>query len=193
VTKSLAFLAAASLAVVPAAALAGSPLPESKPDAKSHANRAKTYKAKLKAVGADAAYFKKKVGRAQLVDGKKNNKVSIHVRGLTPGATYLWHVHQAKKAGDPCAEPTTVGNPAPYPAFNYKAVKANAAGNFNRTLKSTTFPLPPAQDTGQVFYVNVHLADGTVIACGVLKGSRKAASGPAKRKGGKGGHPGGTP
>jgi hypothetical protein len=183
VIKPLAILAAASLALVPAAA-AAKPKPKSK---------TKTYKATLKAVGADAAYFTKKVGKAQLVDGKKkNNKVSIHVRGLTPGATYLWHVHQADEAGDPCAEGSTAGNPAPYPAFAYTPVVANAAGNFNQTLKSKTFPLPPAQDTGRVYYVNVHLADGTVIACGGLKGSRKAASGPAKKpagKGGKGGKP----
>ena len=185
VTKSLALIAAASLTVVPAAAVGASPGPESK----SHVNRAKTYKATLKAVGADAAYTKKKFGRAQLVDGKKNNKVSIHARGLTPGATYLWHVHQADAAGDPCAVGSAAANPAPYMAFDYKPVKANAAGNFNRTLKSKTFPLPPAQDTGRVYYVNVHLPDGTVIACGVLKGSRKAASGPAKRTGGKGGRP----
>ena len=187
-TRSLALLAAASLAVVPAAAVAAKP----KPDSKSNANRAKTYKATIKAVGADAAYAKKKIGKAQLVDGKKNNKVSIHVRGLTPGATYLWHVHQADAPGDPCAVGSAAANPAPYPAFNYKPVKANAAGNFNRTLKSKTFPLPPAQDTGRVYYVNVHLEDGTVIACGKFKGSRKAASGPAKRKvgtGGRGGRP----
>ena len=186
VNKPLAILTAASLALVPVVAADAGAKP--KPKSKTH-----TYKATLKAVGADAAYVTKKFGKAQLVDGKKNNKISIHARHLTPGATYLWHVHQAKAAGDPCAEPATVGNPAPYPAFDYKPAKANAAGNFNRKLKSKTFPLPPAQDTGFVYYVNVHLEDGTVIACGVLKGSRKAASGPAKKKGAKHGGRGGKP
>ena len=79
------------------------------------------------------------------------------------------------KAGNPCLE-AGVGNPAPYPAFAYPAFfMTNAAGNYNKTLKSKTFPLSIAQgDSGFVYYVNVHSADGAVIACGVFKGSRKA-------------------
>jgi hypothetical protein len=169
-------LAVASIALVPAGGALGA---KAKPKDKKPTPRAKVYKAKLKAFGADAAYTTKRFGRAQLVDGKKNNKVSVHVRRLTPGGTYLWHVHQAKKAGDPCdATQSGVGNPAPYPGWDWTKVnpfKANAAGNYNKTFKTKTFPISIAQgDTGFVYYVNVHLADGTVIACGKFKGSRKA-------------------
>jgi hypothetical protein len=111
-------------------------------------------------------------GRAQLVDGRKRNKVSIHVRGLAAGQTYLWHVHQATAAGDPCAAGSTVGNPTPYPGWTYRALTAGAAGNANSKGTSSTFPVAAPQDTGQAYYVNVHLLDGTVIACGVLE--RKA-------------------
>jgi hypothetical protein len=171
-SKLMALVAAGALAFVPAGALA-------KPKPKKPSPRAHTYKAVLKAVGADAAYTTKRFGRAQLVDGKKNNKVTIHVRGLTPGGKYLWHVHQAKKAGDPCTE-AGVGNPAPYPGWDWTKVNpftANASGNYNKTFKTKTFPISTAAgDTGFVYYVNVHLNDAaaTVIACGKFKGSRKA-------------------
>jgi hypothetical protein len=171
--KLSALVAVAAVAFVPAGALAAKP----KPGHKHASPRAKAYKATLKPFGPDAAYVTTRFGRAQLVDGKKNNKVSVHVRGLTPGVSYLWHVHQAKAAGDPCdASASGVANPAPYPAFDYPAsFTPNAAGNYNKTLKSKTFPVTtPGVDSGFVYYVNVHLADGTVIACGVFKGSRKA-------------------
>jgi hypothetical protein len=109
-------------------------------------------------------------GRAQLVDGRKKNKVSLHMKGLAPGETYLWHVHQAKAEGDPCTD-SAVGNPAPYPGWEYRELTANESGNANSKGRSTAFPAE-AGDTGEDYYVNVHLEDGTVIACGVLERKR---------------------
>src|SRR5688500_6668185 len=83
-------------------------------------------KAHLEATAAaTAAGIPEARGRAQLVDGKKNNKVSLHMKGLKPGETYLWHVHQATAEGDPCAAGSTVGNPTPYPDWTYRALTAN--------------------------------------------------------------------
>ncbi len=170
--KLPAIVAVAALAFVPAGALAAKPNPKEK----KPTPRAKVYKAKIRAVGADAAYVTTRFGRAQLVDGKKNNKVTVHFRHLTPGGTYLWHVHQATGPGNPC-EDESIGGP-PYAGWDWTKVNpftTNAAGNYNKTFKTKTFPVSIAQgDTGFVYYVNVHLADGTVIACGVFKGSRKA-------------------
>jgi Cu/Zn superoxide dismutase len=58
---------------------------------------AKTYKASLAAVNpaATTAGLATVVGKAQLVDGKKNNKVSLHVRNLAATTMYLWHVTRA--------------------------------------------------------------------------------------------------
>jgi hypothetical protein len=172
-TKLPALLAVAAIALVPASGALGA---NAKPKPKKPSPRAKVYKATLTAVGADAAYTGRRFGRAQLVDGKKNNKVTIHVRRLTPGATYLWHVHQAIGAGDPCLNPA-IGGP-PYAGWDWTKVNpftTNAAGNYDKTFKTKTFPISIAQgDTGFVYYVNVHLADGTVIACGKFRGSRKA-------------------
>ena len=134
-------------------------------------NRARVYKANLEATeAATAAGIPDARGRAQLVDGRKNNKVSLHMKGLTAGQTYLWHVHQATGEGDPCAAGSTVGNPTPYPGWTYRELTANESGNANSKGRSSTFPVAD-EDTGADYYVNV-LQDGTVVACGVLE--RKA-------------------
>lgn len=112
-------------------------------------------------------------GKAQLVDGKKRNKISIHVRGLTLGQTYGWHIHKAANAtDDPCAPPAPVVDGTPYGDWIYGALTANEAGSASAKGTSATFD--SRADTGP-FYVDVHSADGTVIACGVLKGKHKHA------------------
>jgi hypothetical protein len=140
--------------------------------ANANDKRAKVSKAHLEATeAATAAGIPDARGRAQLVDGRKNNKVSLHMKGLTAGQTYLWHVHQATGEGDPCAAGSTVANPTPYPGWTYRELTANESGNANSKGRSTTFPVAE-EDTGGDYYVNVHLQDGTVIACGVLERKR---------------------
>lgn len=140
--------------------------------ASAHEKHAKVSKAKLAATeAATAAGVPDARGRAQLVDGRKRDKVSLHMKGLEPGETYLWHVHQATAEGDPCAADSTVGNPAPYPGWTYRELKARASGNASSKGRSSTFPVAEEESEGD-FYVNVHLEDGTVIACGVLERKR---------------------
>ena len=137
-----------------------------------HGKRAKVSKAHLEATAAaTAAGVPNARGRAQLVNGRRHDKVSLHMKGLKPGETYLWHVHQATGEGDPCAADSTVGNPAPYPGFTYRALTARPSGNANSKGRSTTFPVATEDGDGD-YYVNVHLQDGTVIACGVLERKR---------------------
>ena len=158
-----------------------------------HGKHAKVSKAKLAATeAATAAGIPDVRGRAHLVDGRKHDDVSLHVKGLEPGETYLWHVHQATGEGDPCAAGSTVGNPTPYPGLTYRALKARPSGNANSKGRSRTFPVA-AEDSEGDYYVNVHLEDGTVIACGVLEPRKRHAKGhdgdhgkdhPKKDKGG---------
>jgi Cu/Zn superoxide dismutase len=122
--------------------------------ASAHEKHAKVSKAKLAATDAGDAR-----GRAQLVDGRRRDKVSLHMKGLEPGETYLWHVHE----GDSCA----AGDAPPYPGWTYRALKARPSGNASAKGRSETFPAADGD-----FYVDVHLQDGTVIACGVLGGKR---------------------
>jgi hypothetical protein len=141
---------------------------------------AKVYRAKLiKTAAADTAQLLDVTGKAQLVDGKKRNKISIHVRGLTPGAAYTWHIHKAANAtDDPCAPPAPVVDGSPYGDWVYGALTANEAGNASAKAKSATFD--SRADPGP-FYVDVHQADGTMVACGVLVAK-------AKKSHGKNGH-----
>jgi hypothetical protein len=103
-------------------------------------------------------------GKAQLVDGKKHDKISIHVRGLSPDATYSWHIHKAAGGGDPCT-PTAPVVVTPYGDWTYGPLVANHHGNASAKATSATFD--SRADPGP-FYVDVHQADGTVVACGVL-------------------------
>jgi hypothetical protein len=148
---------------------------------------AKTYKASLAAVqpAAGTAGLADVVGKAQLVDGKKNNKVSLHVRNLAAGTMYLWHVHE----GD-CA-----ATGAPVDGWTYRTqvgangtLTSNGSGNANTRGKSATFSADPTKS----YSVNVHvstltngLAPGTIIACGDLKASKAKKAHPPQAKGPK--------
>lgn len=98
-------------------------------------------------------------GQAQLVDGKKNNKISIHVRGVLPGATYTWHIHrQVVCVTAPCP-------PLDVPGWTYGTLKANGSGEANAKGTSSTFEAQP----GATYLVDVHVSSGEVLAQGVLK------------------------
>lgn len=141
------------------------------------------YKASLTAVNpaATTAGLVAVSGRARLVDGKKNNKVSLHMRHLAPHTTYLWHVHEGS-----CA-----ATGAPVPGWDYRThvgangtLTANKSGNANTRGKSATFDADPAKS----YSVNVHVATptnglpaGTIIACGDLKSSKANGTGKPKK------------
>ena len=135
---------------------------------------AKSYKASLAAVNpaATTAGLATVVGKAQLVDGKKNNKVSLHVRNLAASTTYLWHVHEG----------TCAATGAPVAGWTYRTqlgangtLTSDESGNANTKGRSATFNADPTKS----YSVNVHvatvtngLAAGTIIACGDLKASK---------------------
>jgi hypothetical protein len=143
---------------------------------------AKSYKASLTAVNpaAGTAGVATVAGKAQLVDGKKNNKVSLHMRNLAANTTYLWHVHEGS-----CA-----ATGAPVAGWTYRTqvggngtLTSGESGNANTKGTSSTFNADPAKS----YSVNVHVAAptnglpaGTIIACGDLKASE--AGGKSKPK-----------
>jgi hypothetical protein len=165
--KALVVLGVSALAVtVPVASAAKKP----------ESPRAKTMKATLAPVGTapDVQALK---GKAQLVDGKRNDKVSIHVRGLAAGGSYAWHVH-ALETTDTSANPCAAGAPQGdiVTAFaTYDNLVPDSDGNDSDTARSKAFK---AAKTGVVYYVNVHAHTGTEtpgapIACGILKTKKK--------------------
>ena len=134
--------------------------------------RAKVYRATLAPVGT-AEELQGIRGKAQLVDGKKNDKVSVHVRGLEDRGRHAWHVH-ALRTSDPAADPCEAGAPQGGIVTDFKVydpLVGGADGNDSDVARSKTFR---AARTGVVYYVNVHASTGdeTVgapIACGILK------------------------
>jgi hypothetical protein len=164
--------AAASLAAIGVASVATA----------DSGHSAKTYRASLTGVNpaATTAGLATVAGKAQLVDGKKNNKVSLHMRNLAPSTMYLWHVHEGS-----CAAPG-----APVAGWTYRTqaggngtLTSNESGNANTKGKSATFNADPTK----TYSVNVHvaaptngLAAGTIIACGDL--NAKKAGGESKAK-----------
>ena len=171
-TRRIAVAAVASIAAICIAGVATAASGQS----------AKPYKASLAAVNpaATTAGLADVVGRAQLVDGKKNNKVSLHMRNLAPDTVYLWHVHVG----------TCAATGAPVAGWTYRTqvgsngtLTSDASGNANTKAKSATFNADPTQS----YSVNVHvstptngLAAGTIIACGDLKVSKKPHPSQAK-------------
>jgi hypothetical protein len=170
-TTRLATAAVASIAAIGVAGVASA----------SSGHHATTYKGTLTAVNpaATTAGVPNVSGRTQLVDGKKRNKVSLHVRHLAPHTTYLWHVHVGS-----CA-----ATGPPVPGWTYRTsdgagngtLTTNSRGNANTKGRSATFNADPALS----YSVNVHVAGptnglpaGTIIACADLKPSK--ASGKTK-------------
>ena len=143
---------------------------------------ATSYKASLSAINpaATTAGVPTVAGRAQLVDGSRRNKVSLHMRNLAPGTTYLWHVHEGSC---PVAG-------APVPGWTYRSqtgangtLTSNKSGHANTRGRSATFNADPAKR----YSVNVHLAvptnglpAGTIVACGDFTANR--AGGKARPK-----------
>jgi Cu/Zn superoxide dismutase len=171
-TRRIAVAAVASIAAICIASVATA----------ASSSSAKAYRASLAAVNPDAttAGLADAVGKAQLVDGKKNNKVSLHMRNLAADTVYLWHVHEGS-----CAD-----TGAPVPGWTYRTqggdngtLTTNESGNANTRGKSATFNADPAKS----YSVNVHvstltndLAPGTIIACGDLQATKKAHPSQAK-------------
>jgi hypothetical protein len=174
-SRRITAIVAASLAALGVAGVATA--------ASSHS--AKVFKASLTAVNpaATTAGLADVVGKAQLVDGKKNNKVSLHMRNLAADTGYLWHVHEGS-----CA-----ATGAPVEGWTYRTQDANGngtftsneAGNGNTRGKSSTFNADPAKS----YSVNVHVATetnglpvGTIIACGDLNPSKASGKNKSKSK-----------
>jgi hypothetical protein len=171
-TRRIAVAAVASIAAICIASVATAASGQS----------AKSYKASLAAVNpaATTAGLPTVAGKAQLVDGKKNNKASLHMRNLAPDTVYLWHVHEG----------TCAATGAPMAGWTYRTqvgangtLTSDASGNANTKGKSATFNADPTKS----YSVNVHvstltngLAAGTIIACGDLQATKKPHPSQAK-------------
>src|ERR1700742_775501 len=81
-----ALVGVAAVALTPAAA-----------DAHSK-SKSKIYKGSFQLVGADGSYTRDSFGKAQLVDGRRNDQLSVHVRKRGSRATYTFRLQSAATA-----------------------------------------------------------------------------------------------
>jgi hypothetical protein len=176
--KLIAAAACAALVALPATAVA-------KP-------RAKVYRGTFQAVGSDGAYTNGKFGKAQLVDGKRNDKLSVHVRHLGAKTRYVFRLQQAETA---CEEGAPGGTDVPDWRYRRDGVlRTSRKGNANSWARSHTFKAE--RDTE--YFVGVYTATptgdpGEIVLCAKLttKSHKRGGKKPEKRRGkkpGKGGH-----
>jgi hypothetical protein len=170
--KAIAVTACAVLAILPGTALA-------KP-------QAKVYRGTFQAVGADGAYTTGKFGTAQLVDGKRNDKLSVHMRHLGGHARYVFRLLQAPTA---CEEGAPGGTEVAGWRYRRNGVlRTSRKGNANSWARSRSF----TAQSGVEYLVGVYTATaaggaGELVLCAELrsKGAKGGKDKPSKGKPGK--------
>ena len=168
--KLIAAAACAALAALPAAAVA-------KP-------RAKVYRGTFQAVGSDGAYTDGKFGKAQLVDGKRNDKLSVHLRHLGGKTRYVFRLQQADTA---CEEGAPGGTDVPGWRYRRNGIlRTSRRGNANSWARSHTFTADPDTE----YFVGVYTATpsgdpGEIVLCAKLttKSHKRGSKKPDKRHG----------
>jgi len=172
--KLIALLAAGSVLAAPGAALA------------KHSPKSKVYKGSFEYVGGDGDYVTGKFGKVHLVDGKRNDKLSVHVRRLASKQTYVYRLQSAPSA---CSANAPGGTDVP--GWTYRKLKTSRSGVGNATARSRTFTVNKTQRyfVG-VFMAGPNGAPGELILCAELN-TPKAKKKPAKpAKPAKPGEPG---
>jgi hypothetical protein len=99
-------------------------------------------------------------GHAQLVDGKKNDKLSIHIAGLQPNVAYTYSLNGSANP-HPCS-PTAAASPVNGFAPSYPAT-SNVDGVANARARSHAL----TTDSASTYYV-IFQQGPNVLACAVL-------------------------
>jgi hypothetical protein len=139
------------LLLVPALALApGTALGHGK-------SKTKVYKGTFTLVGADGDYVTGSFGKVHLVDNKRNDKLSVHIRRVAAKTTYTYKLQEGV-----CKEGAAGGTDVA--GFTYKPLKTNRKGVGNATARSKTFSAKRG-----VKYSVVVSAGGEVVLCAQLR------------------------
>jgi hypothetical protein len=154
--RLIAVLLLAALALVPATASAKS--------------KTKVYRGTFTLVGGDGDYVTGNFGKAHLVDGKRNDKLSVHVRRLAPRTTYTYRLLKGTcKEGAPGGTPVT--------GWTYRRLKTNRKGVGNSTARSRTF----TASRDATYFVGIYSATGEIVACAQLRTKGKKSHGKADK------------
>lgn len=151
--KTIALASLAAVALVPATA---------------EARGSKVLRGNFTLVGADGDYTTGKFGKVHLLDGKRNDKLSVHVRRVGKRTTWTFKLQQGS-----CGGTEVTG-------WTYKPLKTNRKGVGNSTARSKTFKIAK----GTSYYVAVYDANGVLSLCARLSTKGKAT--PQKAGGDKG-------
>jgi hypothetical protein len=139
-------------------------------------HRAKVLRATLKPVRADVLAYTNMRGKAQMVANRHNAKISLHLKGMVPHATYTWAVVKGTDAATVCADGT------PAAGLKYRRLKAGNRGNANSKgyAKKHAFTF----DATATYAVVVYQTGTTdeVLLCGVLKHKHKHKPAHSKTK-----------
>jgi hypothetical protein len=119
-------------------------------------SKTKVYKGTFTLVGADGDYVTGNFGKVQLVDNKRNDKLSVHVRRVAAKTTYTYKLVEGV-----CKEGAAGGTEVA--GFKYKPLRTNRKGVGNSTARSRTF----TAERG-VRYSVVVSAGGEVVLCAQL-------------------------
>jgi len=120
-------------------------------------SKTKVYKGTFKLVGADGDYVTGNFGKAQLVDNKRNDKLSVHIRRVAAKTTYTYKLQEGV-----CKEGAAGGTDVA--GFKYKPLRTNRKGVSNSTARSRTF----SAKLGTKYEVGVY-AGGQVALCAQLQ------------------------
>ena len=153
-------VALAALAVAPATAEAR--------------GKSKVLRGNFTLVGADGDYTTGKFGKAQLVDTKRRDKLSVHIRRVSGRSTWTFKLQTGSCGG------TEVRG------WKYRKLRTSRRGVGNSWARSRTFRIA----RGAKYFVAVYDANGRLALCARLSAKGKAK--PHKKHGrhdhGKRGH-----
>jgi hypothetical protein len=132
-------------------------------------SRTKIYRGSFQLVGADGSYTRDSFGKAQLVDGKRNDQLSVHVRKLGSHARYVFRLQSAATA---CEQGAAGGTDVP--GWKYRRdglLVTNRHGVANSWARAHGFKVDPSVE----YFVGVF--DATthrLVACAQLTTKKKA-------------------
>ena len=128
------------------------------PAAEAHASKGKVLRGSFTLVGSDGDYVTGKFGKVHLVDGKRNDKLSVHVRRLAKRTAYTFKLQTGSCGG------------ADVTGWRYRALRTSRKGVGNASARSRTFKVAG----GVRYYVAVYGPDGQMVVCARLSAKGKA-------------------
>jgi hypothetical protein len=131
-------------------------------------SKTKIYRGSFQLVGADGSYTNDSFGKAQLVDGKRNDQLSVHVRKLGARVKYTFKLQSAAEA---CTAGAAGGTDVPGWKYHRGGVLfTNRHGVANGFARARGFKV----DTSVEYFVGVFDSSNRLVACAQLTNKKKA-------------------